>query len=125
MCSLQATDRDTGSNAVVWYELTVGVNRYPFVIDKKTGQITTAGVFKDLVGMQYVINVEAFDHEGMPPSLRNMTTINVGFMCYCMNIIQRKFSRAVSSERPKMHCTIFVLSLPQSIPILQMSARFF
>lgn len=71
----QATDRDIGRHAVVWYELTATGN--PFVIRRETGEITTSSTFLDLAGTKYILNVEAFDNEGITPSLRNETTINV------------------------------------------------
>ena len=71
----QATDRDTGMHAVVWYELTATGN--PFVVQRETGVISTSSTFTELAGTKYVLNVEAFDNQGISPSLRNETIINV------------------------------------------------
>ena len=71
----QATDKDIGTHGVVWYELKTGGN--PFTIGRQTGDLTTAGVFRGLAGIQYSLSVEAYDNERMEPSLTNETTINV------------------------------------------------
>ena len=71
----QAIDRDIGKHGIVWYELTATGN--PFIIRRETGEITTSSTFLELVGIKYILNVEAFDNEGISPSLRNETTINV------------------------------------------------
>ncbi len=55
---------DTGNGSVVSYG--VVTPDAPFVVERDTGEITTAGVFRGLSGQTLETLVRAFDNYGVP-----------------------------------------------------------
>ena len=49
----------------------------PFVVDRDTGVITTAGIFRGQSGNTLTAQVGAFDNYGMPPTLSTTATFSV------------------------------------------------
>ena len=54
----------------------------PYVVDRDSGVVTTAGVFADLSGQIDRVEVEAFDNFGNPPTNRRsgVLTVNLAIM---------------------------------------------
>ena len=76
--SVQATDADIGDHALVYYNIITG--QVPYLIDRDTGVVTTAGIFKGLSGTVHVVEVRAFDNLGNSPSLSTTSMMQV---CVC------------------------------------------
>ena len=49
----------------------------PFVVDRDTGVVTTAGIFRGLSGMTLQVQVRAFDNFGKPPTQSTLATLSV------------------------------------------------
>lgn len=49
----------------------------PFVVDRVTGEVTTAGVFKGLSGTTMQVQVRAYDNFGQPPTESTVDTLTV------------------------------------------------
>ena len=73
---LQTTDADTGNYQKVWYRFLTAEGA-SVVINKETGVITTAGPFTGEADRNYSLIVEAYDNEGLNPSLNNHISIAV------------------------------------------------
>lgn len=71
----QATDIDTGNGSVIWFE--VVTRDAPFVADRDTGEVTTAGIFRDQSGTTIDVEVRAFDNLGMPPTQQTIAILSV------------------------------------------------
>ena len=72
---LQATDADVGNNSIVYFRILS--NNVPYVVDRDTGVVTTAGVFTGLRGVIHRVQVEAFDNFGITPTNRRIETMTV------------------------------------------------
>ena len=72
---MQATDADIGNNSIVYYRI-LSTNM-PYVVDRDSGVVTTAGVFAGLSGTIDRVEVEAYDNFGIPPTNRNVSMLNV------------------------------------------------
>lgn len=66
---------DSGNGSVVWYSIVSQDS--PFVVDRDTGVITTAGVFRGQSGMTLQVQVRAFDNFGIPPTQSTTATLSV------------------------------------------------
>ena len=73
--SIQATDADIGNNSIVYYRILS--NNVPYVVDRDSGVVTTAGVFAGLSGTIHNVEVEAYDNFGIPPTNRRSSEMNV------------------------------------------------
>ena len=71
----QATDADIGNNSIVYFR--IQSNNVPYVVDRDSGAVTTAGVFSGLSGGVNNVEVVAFDNFGNPPSNRRVAILNV------------------------------------------------
>ncbi len=72
---MQATDADIGNNSIVYFRILS--NNVPYVVDRDSGVISTAGVFTGLSGEIHNVEVEAFDNFGIPPTNRRMGILTV------------------------------------------------
>ena len=77
---LQATDADVGNNSIVYFRILS--NNVPYVVDRDSGVVTTAGVFTGLSGVIHRIEVEAYDNFGLPPTNRRTGILTVSHV-YC------------------------------------------
>ena len=75
MLILQATDADIGNNSIVYFRILS--NNVPYVVDRDSGVVTTAGVFTGLSGTIHNVEVEAFDNFGIPPTNRRTGILTV------------------------------------------------
>ena len=84
LCS-KATDADTGNGSVVWFS--IESPDAPFVVEKDTGEVTTAGVFRGQSGTSLAVQIRAYDNFGMPPTQSNSSilTVSAQFDECCMN----------------------------------------
>ena len=85
MLILQATDADIGNNSVVYFRILS--NNVPYVVDRDSGVVTTAGVFTGLSGTIHNVEVEAFDNFGIPPTNRRTGIVTVSFLANSYNNI--------------------------------------
>ena len=72
---MQATDADVGNNSIVYFRILS--NNVPYVVDRDSGVVTTAGVFTGLSGVIHRVEVEAFDNFGIPPTNRRTGILTV------------------------------------------------
>ncbi len=72
---MQATDIDSGNGSIIWFS--VETPDAPFVVDRDTGEVRTAGVFRGLSGKTIDIEVRAFDNFGIPPTESSIDTLSV------------------------------------------------
>ena len=71
----QATDADTLNGSIVWFEIVTP--QVPYLVDRDTGVVTTAGVFRGLTGTRYNVEVRAFDNFGNSPSFSTAANMEV------------------------------------------------
>ena len=72
----QATDIDSnGTFSTVYFEI-IELNA-PFLVDRETGEVTTADVFTGRSGDIEKITVVAYDNEGRDPSLSARAVLTV------------------------------------------------
>ena len=86
---LQTTDADTGNYQKVWYRFLTAQGA-PVVINKETGVITTVRSFTGEADHNYSLIVEAYDNEGVSPSLNNRISIAVSqanFNCVMLYVV--------------------------------------
>ena len=83
---MQATDDDVGNNSIVYFRILS--NNVPYVVDRDSGVVTTAGVFTGLRGVIHRVQVEAFDNFGITPTNRRtgiMTVSSIEDYIYSYN----------------------------------------
>ena len=81
----QATDADVGNNSIVYFRILS--NNVPYVVDRDSGVVTTAGVFAGMSGTIHNVEVEAFDNFGIPPTNRRTGILIVSFLADFIAII--------------------------------------
>lgn len=64
---------------MIWFSIETA--NAPFVVDRDTGEVTTAGVFRGLSGTTIHVQVRAFDNFGVSPTLFTVDTLAVSNMC--------------------------------------------
>lgn len=74
---IQATDADTLNGSIVWFEIVTP--QVPYLVDRDTGIVTTAGLFTGLSGTNNQIMVRAFDNFGLVPTFTTNDILNVSF----------------------------------------------
>ena len=76
MSCAQATDIDANETfRTVYYEF-VELNP-PFLVDRETGEVTTADIFTGRSGDIDTFIVEAYDNQGKDPSFRTRAVLTV------------------------------------------------
>lgn len=75
---MQATDLDSDNGSVVWFS--IETQDAPFVVDRDTGVVTTAGIFKGQSGITLEVQVRAFDNFGIAPTLSTLSILSVSYI---------------------------------------------
>ena len=60
--------------------LSISVYYVPYVVDRDSGVVTTAGVFAGLSGTIHNVEVETFDNFGIPPTNRRTGILTVSYL---------------------------------------------
>lgn len=66
---------DSGNGSVIWFS--IETPNSPFVVDRDTGEVTAAGVFRGLSGTTIDVQVRAFDNFGVSPTESTVDTLSV------------------------------------------------
>ncbi len=77
---MQAIDSDSLNGSIVWFEIVTP--QVPYLVDRDTGVVTTAGVFSGLSGTRQEVTMRAYDNFGKVPTFSSMeimivSTVNV------------------------------------------------
>ncbi len=60
---------------MIWFQ--IETPDAAFVVDRDTGEVATAGVFRGLSGTTLQVQVRAFDNFGMEPTQSTVDTLSV------------------------------------------------
>lgn len=103
---LQAHDRDSSVNySTVFYEI-IAVNP-PFVVDRDTGAVVTAGIFRGRSGEIDRFTVRAYDNMGEIPSLSATAILSVSREDFAHNNRQVSFAVRLEDSFPLTPSNLF------------------
>ncbi len=73
-------DSDSLNGSIVWFE--IATPQVPYLVDRDTGVVTTAGVFTGLSGIRHEVTMRAFDNFGQAPTFSTTDIMIVRWSTY-------------------------------------------